>query len=198
MSPLLPWSDKNDAGKDSAQCEPQSTFDTQCRKLFCNLPRVNGMFTWIRSVMQQLQNGIRLSPRILCLFEVCRAFFSSVKSGLHTGKLQDDLKNIFSSKSTSTLHGRAGPFLRFLHFCSSRQLNAFPLNEDVVYAFMQSEEEHAAPTFSQEFSQLNGIRIPRGWLVGRQTELSSPNVIKGLSDKCYLRKERRGPGNLFG
>lgn len=122
-------------------------------------------------------------------FDVCRAYFNSVKSGLHGGRFQDDLKNVFAGKSTSTLHNRAGPFLRYLHFCSCSQLSALPLSEDVVYAFMQSEENRSAPTFLKSFMSSLAFACHAVGLLSAKHVIDSKRV-KGLVDRCYLLKRK--------
>ena len=52
---------------------------------------------------------------------------------METGTLFDCLKNIFASKSTSTLNSRVGPMIRYVFYCKSAQQEAFPLVGSVVY-----------------------------------------------------------------
>ena len=120
MSPLVPAVvNRADDDGSGQPLEPKSVFDVQCSKLFCKLPKVE----WDTRLDSQRNAAIAKWHRIVTsepfAFEVCRSYFNSVKSGLHYGKLQDDLKNIFSSKSTATLLGRAGPMLRFMMFCNN-------------------------------------------------------------------------------
>eukprot|EP00435_Cladocopium_sp_Y103_P018815 s4340_g4.t1 len=189
MTPLTPAAPRMQLGPDLAIQPEPSLFDVHCSKLFCKLPKIQ----WDARLDSQRNAALAKWYRIVTseplAFEVCRAYFNSVKSGLHLGKLQDDLKNVFSSKSTSTLLGRAGPLMRFMLYCQNMQLKAFPLSEDVVYAFMLGEEEKAAPTFFRSFLSSLGfawhvIGLSGGDLVTRSKQ------IKGHADKCYLTKKK--------
>ena len=79
--------------------------------------------------------------------------------------------------------------MRFLHYCSNSQLKAFPVSEEVVYAFMQHEEEKAAPTFLKSFLSSFGFACHVLGLVGARAVIESKRV-KGIADKCYLLKQK--------
>ena len=182
-------SSSEDSDQMAMQSEPDSVFDSQCRKLFCKLPKIQ----WDTLLDTQRNAALAKWHRILMFdpasFDVCRNYFNSVRSGLHKGRLQDDLRNIFAGKSTSTLHGRAGPMLRYLHYCSGAQLAALPLSEDVVYFFMQSGETKSAPTFLRSFLSSLGFSLHVLGLLSAKQVLESKRV-KGISDKCYLTKRK--------
>ena len=114
FSPLLLTSPPSDGSADSDVLERESVFDTQCRKMFCKLPQVEWDVHLDSQRNAALAKWHRITMSEPVAFEVCRSYFNSVNSGLHKGRLQDDLKNIFAGKSTSTLHSRAGPFMRYL------------------------------------------------------------------------------------
>ena len=143
----------------------------------------------IQAFLHSVQTVVLQNAKSWMTFDVCRAYFNSVKSGLHGGRFQDDLKNVFAGKSTSTLHNRAGPFLRYLHFCSCSQLSALPLSEDVVYAFMQSEENRSAPTFLKSFMSSLAFACHAVGLLSAKHVIDSKRV-KGLVDRCYLLKRK--------
>lgn len=189
MSPVLPAAVSSADLLEPAHEEMASAFDDHCRRLYCKLPQVE----WDVHLDSQRSAALAKWHKIVLAdpmsFEVCRMHFQSLKTGLQGGKLQDDLKNVFSSKSTSTLHGRAGPMMRFLHFCGDKQLKAFPLTEEVVYAFMQHEEQSAAPTFLRSFLSSLGFALHVVGLIGAKRVLDSRR-IKGLADKCYLQKKK--------
>jgi len=162
--------------------ELASAFDDHCRRLYCKLPQVE----WDVHLDSQRSAAMAKWHKIVLAdpmsFDVCRMHFQSLKTGLQGGKLQDDLRNVFSSKSTSTLHGRAGPMMRFLHFCAD-------ITEEVVYAFMQHVEQSAAPTFLRSFLSSLGFALHVVGLIGAKRVLDSRR-IKGLADKCYLQKKK--------
>ena len=122
-------------------------------------------------------------------FDVCGMPFQSLRTVLYGGKFQDDLRNVLSSKSTSTLHGRVGPMRRSLRFCADKQLKVFPITEEVVYAFMQHVEQSAAPTFLRSFLSSLGFALHVVGLVGTKRVLDSRR-IKGLADECHLQKKK--------
>eukprot|EP00435_Cladocopium_sp_Y103_P026055 s4349_g6.t1 len=188
MTPLTPAT----AAQSSPDLDDQSQpclFDVHCTKLFCKLPKIE----WDVKLDSQRNAALAKWHRIVTseplAFEVCRSYFNSVKSGLHCGKLQDDLKNVFASKSTSTLLGRAGPMMRFMFYCDNMQLKAFPVNEEVVYAFMLAEEQQAAPTFFKSFLSSLAFFWHVIGLNGADFVVQSKRV-KGLADKCYLLKKK--------
>ena len=189
MSPLCRVPVLQDTADLTGLDRQESVFDVHCRKLFCRLPKIE----WDALLDSQRNAALAKWHRIVMSdpmsFEVCRFYFNSVNSGLHKGRLQDDLKNIFAGKSTSTLHSRAGPLMRFLHYCSNSQLKAFPVSEEVVYAFMQHEEEKAAPTFLKSFLSSFGFACHVLGLVGARAVIESKRV-KGIADKCYLLKRK--------
>ena len=189
MSPVLPAAVSSSDHAEPADEKLASAFDDHCRRLYCKLPQVE----WDVHLDSQRSAALAKWHKIVLSdpmsFDVCRMHFQSLKTGLQGGKLQDDLKNVFSSKSTSTLHGRAGPMMRFLHFCGDKQLQAFPITEEVVYAFMQHVEQSAAPTFLRSFLSSLGFALHVVGLIGAKRVLDSRR-IKGLADKCYLQKKK--------
>ena len=173
----------------SDQMSSTSVFDQHCRKLFCRLPKIE----WDVHLDTQRNAGLAKWHKIVMKdpisFEVCRTFFNSVKAGLHTGRLQDDLKNVFAGKSTSTLHNRAGPMMRYIHFCEGAQFKPFPICEEVVYSFMQREEQSAAPTFLKSFMCSLGFSLYVMGLTSAKHVVDSKRV-RGLADKMYLLERK--------
>ena len=182
MAPVLPAAVSSSDVAEAVHEELASAFDDHCRRLYCKLPQVE----WDVHLDSQRSAAMAKWHKIVLAdpmsFDVCRMHFQSLKTGLQGGKLQDDLRNVFSSKSTSTLHGRAGPMMRFLHFCAD-------ITEEVVYAFMQHVEQSAAPTFLRSFLSSLGFALHVVGLIGAKRVLDSRR-IKGLADKCYLQKKK--------
>ena len=68
-------------------------------------------------------------------------------------------------------------------------MKPLPLREDVVYAFMQAEEDRSAPTFLKSFLSSLGFSLHVLGLGSAKHVLESKR-IKGLADKCYLMKRK--------
>ena len=189
MAPALPAAVSSSDVAEAVHEELASAFDDHCRRLYCKLPQVE----WDVHLDSQRSAAMAKWHKIVLAdpmsFDVCRMHFQLSKTGLQGGKLQDDLRNVFSSKSTSTLHGSAGPMMRFLHFCADKQVKAFPITEEVVYAFMQHVEQSAAPTFLRSFLSSLGFALHVVGLIGAKRVLDSRR-IKGLADKCCLQKKK--------
>eukprot|EP00971_Amphidinium_carterae_P205013 4068793-Amphidinium_carterae.1 len=58
------------------------------------------------------------------------------------------LEDVFASKSTGTLALRAGPLLKFAAWCIDLQLVAFPVQEELIYRFLDEHRLQLAPTFA--------------------------------------------------
>ena len=119
----------------------ENVFDVHYKQLLCRLQKIE----W--DAMQDSQRNAALAERHRMVmsdpmfFEVCICYFNLVISGLNKGRLQDDPKKKFACKSASTFHSRADLMMTFLHYCPNLQLKAFPVFEEVVYSFMQHEED---------------------------------------------------------
>ena len=189
MAPASPAVISSSDVAEAAHEELVSAFDDHCRRIYCKLPEVE----W--DVHLDSQHGapmVKWHKIVLAdpmSFDVCGMCFQSLKTGLHGGKFQDGLRNVLSSKSTFTLHGMAGPTMRFLQFCADKQLKVFPITEEVVYAFMQHVEQSAAPTFLRSSLSSLGFALHVVGLVGAKRVLDSRR-IKGLADKCHLQEKK--------
>ena len=101
FSPLLMSTSTSSDGLGSADStEHPSVFDSQCRKLFCKMPKIE----WDTLLDTQRNAALAKWYKIVTYdpmsFKVCRSHYRSVQSGLHKGRLQDDLKNVFAGKAT--------------------------------------------------------------------------------------------------
>ena len=83
-------------------------------------------------------------------FEVARLQILSGPMEFAKGGLAESISDALGNKSSSTLHARAGPLIRYLKFCSDRDMSAFPLEEHRIYDFVKSLED-AAPSFPRSF-----------------------------------------------
>lgn len=134
-----------------------------------------------------MSNGKKIIMAGPMAFDSAKSFFSSSKLGLSIGRFADDLRKIFAGKSSSTLHGRASPLLRYMVYCKSVNFEAFPLSEEVVYAYMVDEESKSSPTYLRSFMNSLGFALRVLGLQSARTTVLSPRV-KGVAVKCYLNK----------
>ena len=84
-------------------------------------------------------------------FEVARLQILSGPMEFAKGGLAESISDALGNKSSSTVHARAGPLIRYIKFCSDRgHAGIFPLEEHRIYDFVKSLEE-AAPSFPRSF-----------------------------------------------
>eukprot|EP00435_Cladocopium_sp_Y103_P044655 s723_g12.t1 len=83
-------------------------------------------------------------------FEVARLQILSGPMEFAKGGLAESISDALGNKSSSTLHSRAGPLLRFIKFCNDRDIPCFPLEEHKVYDFIKSID-NCAPSFPRSF-----------------------------------------------
>ena len=169
-----------------------------CKRFWMKQPRIDWevKLNAVReSAIVKWQKIVTEGPTV---FEVSRYFFLSIKEGHETGTLFDCLKNVFVSKSTSTLNSRVGPMIRYVFYCKSSQQEAFPLVESVVYSYMLHEESKpgVAPTYLRSFvSSLAFCHYVMG-LVGVKCIVESKRVT-GLAYKMYLTKRKTASRSPF-
>ena len=72
-------------------------------------------------------------------------------SGLPASTLEASLRDAFGIKASNTLHGRAGPVMRYICFCDRLAMPAFPETEAKLNAFVTSCDGTKAPTFARSF-----------------------------------------------
>lgn len=105
---------------------------------------------------------------------------------MQVGNLADSVKDALATRASATLHSRANPMFRFLTFCNSIGVNAFPISEATVYAFLKHQD--FAPTFPRSFIislafafHVLGLRGDKDVLTGR---------TKGVAHEWFLRKRK--------
>ena len=128
-------------------------------------------------------------------FAVSRDFLRARLLGLGAGELFDSISDALAAKSTSTLHTRAGPILRYVAFCESEGLEPFPVREEVVYRFFYDMQAQVAATFFK--SVLSSFAFRR-FVLGLDSAVLAldPLRVKGLARKLYLgirRLQQRPP-----
>ena len=124
---------------------------------------------------------------------VAKQSYSDARLRFAQGGLVDAVKDALSSKATSTLHARASPMLRYIHFSTSECLEAFPVTEEKIYNYIKSLEG-AAATYPRSFL----ISLSFSWhVLGLQgvSPVLFSGRIKGASDKHFAQrsKVRRRP-----
>ena len=128
-------------------------------------------------------------------FAVSRDFLRARLLGLGAGELFDSISDALAAKSTSTLHTRAGPILRYVAFCESEGLEPFPVREEVVYRFFYDMQAQVAATFFK--SVLSSFAFRRFVLGLDSAVLALDSLrVKGLARKLYLgirRLQQRPP-----
>ena len=128
-------------------------------------------------------------------FAVSRDFLRARLLGLGAGELFDSISDALAAKSTSTLHTRAGPILRYVAFCESEGLEPFPVREEVVYKFFYDMQAQVAATFFK--SVLSSFAFRRFVLGLDSAVLALDSLrVKGLARKLYLgirRLQQRPP-----
>ena len=83
-------------------------------------------------------------------FEVARLQMLSGPMEFAKGGLAGSIHDALGNKSSSTLHARAGPLLRYIKFYADRGIPSLPLEEYRVYDFVKAMQE-TAPSFPRSF-----------------------------------------------
>ena len=83
-------------------------------------------------------------------FEVARLQMLSGPMEFAKGGLAESIHDALGNKSSSTLHARAGPILRYIKFCTDRNVRSLPLEEYRVYDFIKAMQD-SAPSFPRSF-----------------------------------------------
>ena len=109
--------------------------------------------------------------------------------GPHATSLSDCLRHVFSDKATGTLHGRAGPILRYIKWCQHESLKPFPVIEGQIYLFMRSQAQTASPTFLRSFVVALCFCGHVLGLIGACDCMNSRRIC-GLAKQTFLEKKR--------
>jgi hypothetical protein len=106
----------------------------------------------------------------------------------HNEEVSDLLEDTFAGKSASTLNGRAGALLMYMRWTKSLNLKAFPLTEEVCYAYVKScRIEHAPAT--RAFEARKAWRLAT-ILLGLDSGMNifKSARIEGCIRRCYKKK----------
>ena len=104
--------------------------------------------------------------------------------------LMKSLKHVFSGRAAGTLHNRANPLLRFLHWCSCGGLQAYPIDEGIVYAFCSDVEGTSSPSFLKSF--LSSLVFAHHVLgLSGALEAADSQRVQGVARATFLTKRKR-------
>ena len=121
-------------------------------------------------------------------FEVARQQILSGPMEFAKGGLAESIGDSLGNKSSSTLHSRASPLLRFLKFCADRDLRAFPLEEYRVYDYVKSVAD-TAPSYPRSFMlSISFVTHVLGLLGG--LEVCSSKRIDGAVKLHYEKRTK--------
>ena len=147
--------------------------------------------TWEQSLARYMVAAIRKWVGVILTnppaFDLGRKLnkLDPLSATLHSG-----LVDVFAGKAAGTLHGRVGPMLRHVVWCSKEGVSPFPVQERVAYAFVKAHEESTAPTFLRSFLVSLSFCHHLLGLLGAQEAALSARVV-GASRHAYLRKRKK-------
>ena len=147
--------------------------------------------TWEQSLARYMVAAIRKWVGVILTnppaFDLGRKLnkLDPLSATLHSG-----LVDVFAGKAAGTLHGRVGPMLRYVVWCSKEGVSPFPVQERVAYAFVKAREESTAPTFLRSFLVSLSFCHHLLGLLGAQEAALSARVV-GASRHAYLRKRKK-------
>lgn len=103
--------------------------------------------------------------------------------------LIDALELALTPKSSSTLHSRAGPVLRFMKWCKDSALQPFPLDSVVAFNFIDRIKGECSPTFPRSF--LGSIAFMTYALdLSSGKQILESSLISGLANSLFLKKRK--------
>ena len=187
MTPLIPIAAQQEDATRQIGDEAKTSL---CRKFITRQPQID----WEVKLNSLRDAAIVRWQKILMRdpmsFEVSKLHLASTSQGFKTCSLAETLRNVMSSKSSSTLNNRAGPLLRYVHHCECTSVTAFPMNEPAVYAYMLHEEcNDAAPTYLKSFLSSLAFSLHVLGLHSAKHILESQRIV-GLASKCFLMKRK--------
>ena len=120
-------------------------------------------------------------------FSVSRDYFRSKTMGFAKGELSSSIADALSVKATSTLHSRVSHILRFASWCAKHRLASFPINEAIVYLYLEETQGKAAPTAFRSFlSSIAFCKYALGLLAA--DEVLNSVRVRGIASKTYMDK----------
>ena len=96
-----------------------------------------------RAAIKKWTSLVKMHP---AAWEVGRQQVSVLQLRVKSGGLFESISDALASKATATLHGRAGPLLRYSNFWIGQGHDPWPLQEGMVYAYFKEVGPSTAPT----------------------------------------------------
>ena len=101
--------------------------------------------------------------------------------------LNESIKDALGIKATSTLHGRANPLVRYVQFARDRNVDPFPIKEELVYRFLKDSD--TAPTFPRSFiTSVSFAKHVMGLM--QADEVLNSGRVKGYMAIHFAKKRR--------
>lgn len=146
--------------------------------------------TWEQQCSKQRSAVIRK------LLTILTVHISSFALGRQWNKLDplgnslcSGLQHVFAGKSTGTLGNRAGPILRYVHWCKVAGCPPFPMQEGTVYKFMTDVGPESSPTFLRSYLVALAFCHYLLGLTGALEVIQSAR-ISGCARESYLQKRK--------
>ena len=124
----------------------------------------------------------------LSAWAIGRSVASSSGMQLARGSLVESVVDALAGKATATLHGRAGPLLKYAKFWRDRGLDFFPVQEDMVYQYLKAQSNWA-PTAPRSLLISLSFAFHILGLSGGDVA-SKSGRIKGVSDAHYADRRK--------
>ena len=117
------------------------------------------------------------------------AQFRQMRLANRTPNLSQYFGDVFSLKSTLTLHTRANPVLRYLTWAKGRGYQGIPFRESEIYEFLSDNDQSFAPTFPK--SLVGSVAFTHYILDCRSAKhCIDSRRVTGCASRIYLLKRK--------
>ena len=137
-----------------------------------------------RAAIKKWASLVKMHP---AAWEVGRQQVSVLQLRVKSGGLFESISDALASKATATLHGRAGPLLRYSNFWIGQGHDPWPLQEGMVYAYFKEVGPSTAPTHLRSCLISMSFAMHVLGLYGVRSVLESGRV-RGVSAEHFSRK----------
>ncbi|CAE7869934.1 hypothetical protein AK812_SmicGene44293 [Symbiodinium microadriaticum] len=121
-------------------------------------------------------------------WEIAKQTYGKYELRFATGGIVESVSDALAGKANSTLHGRAGPLLRYAKFWGDMGKTCFPVHEAQLYDFLKSLED-CAPGFPRSLLLAISFAFHLLGLEVRGAALLSGR-IKGVVQSHYVRRRK--------